>query len=62
MLHEASVLRLDVNKALTLLGWQQRWSLSQALEETVTWYKAWDAGEDMHAFSLHQIAAYEAEC
>lgn len=59
--HEARLLRLDVTKALTRLGWRQRWVLDRALQETVNWYKAWQAGEEMRAYTLAQIEAYEAE-
>ncbi len=58
---ESAILRLDATKARTLLGWRPVWGLSRAIEETVSWYKAWTAGDDMRAFTLDQIAAYEAE-
>lgn len=57
--HEAGVLRLDSTKARTQLGWQPRWSLEEALDRTVTWYKAWDQGDDMRSFTVRQIAEYE---
>jgi CDP-glucose 4,6-dehydratase len=57
--HEASLLRLDVTKALTRLRWRPRWSLDRALQETVNWYKAWHAGEEMRAYTLAQISTYE---
>jgi len=60
--HEAGVLRLDPNKSRSLLGWQNRWSLGRALEETVAWYKAWNQGHAIRDFSLEQIARYEAGC
>lgn len=58
--HEAGLLRLDIAKARSVLGWSPRWSIRKALEETVAWYKAAHAGRDMHAFSLAQIDAYAA--
>ena len=36
-------------RARTELGWRPRWSLEQALEQTVAWHQAWRRGEDMHA-------------
>ncbi len=60
--HEATNLNLDVTKALTRLGWRQRWALDRALQETVNWYKAWHTGKAMREYTLAQIAAYEAEC
>lgn len=37
--HEATYLKLDNSKARTLLCWQPRWNLDQALERTAGWYK-----------------------
>lgn len=59
-LHEAGTLKLDSSKAKKKLGWRPRWRLDQALAHTVDWHLAWRKGVDMHAFSLQQIAAYEA--
>lgn len=59
--HEAGLLRLTSAKAKDRLAWRPRWPVARALEETVAWYKAWQAGDDMRAFSLRQIATYESE-
>lgn len=56
--HEAHYLKLDSSKARSRLGWSPRWRLSEALARTVDWHQAWRLGEDMHAFSLAQIADY----
>eukprot|EP00611_Tribonema_gayanum_P019215 TRINITY_DN3276_c0_g1_i3.p1 TRINITY_DN3276_c0_g1~~TRINITY_DN3276_c0_g1_i3.p1 ORF type:complete len:360 (-),score=-29.06 TRINITY_DN3276_c0_g1_i3:173-1252(-) len=58
-LHEANALKLDSSKAKSLLKWQPRWNLQQAIEKTLEWDKAWQQKEDMSAFSLSQIHAYE---
>ena len=58
--HEAGLLRLDSTLARTELGWKPRWSLDQALAQTVAWYQAWTRGADMAAISLDQIRAYQA--
>jgi len=60
--HEACSLRLDSTLARTELGWKPRWSLEQALAQTVAWYQAWTRGTDMAAISLDHICAYEAAC
>jgi CDP-glucose 4,6-dehydratase len=60
--HEAGLLRLDSTLARTELGWKPRWSLEQALAQTVAWYQAWTRGTDMAAISLDHICAYEAAC
>lgn len=59
-LHEAGTLKLDSSKAKQRLHWRPRWALEQALMHTVDWHLAWRKGSDMRAFSLQQIAAYEA--
>ena len=58
--HEARSLRLDSSLARTELGWKPRWSLGQALANTVAWYKASIQGADLVTISLDQIGAYEA--
>jgi CDP-glucose 4,6-dehydratase len=57
--HEAGLLHLDSSLAASELGWAPRWSLQQALQQTVLWHRAWLRGSEMAAFSLSQIAAYE---
>ncbi|MES2391397.1 MAG: CDP-glucose 4,6-dehydratase [Acidobacteriota bacterium] len=58
--HEAGYLMLDATKARTQLAWQPRLNLETALHWLVDWYKASAEGADMQAFTLNQIAVYEA--
>lgn len=58
VLHEASLLRLDVTKARARLDWRHRWGLDRALEETVAWYKAWHYGKNIREYTLAQISTY----
>ncbi len=58
--HEAGYLMLDATKAQHELTWRPRLNLETALEWLVAWYRAWQSGQDMHAFTLAQITAYEA--
>ncbi len=58
--HEANSLKLDASKARTQLNWTPRLRLHIALEWVVDWYRAWNAGADMHAFTRSQIAQYES--
>jgi CDP-glucose 4,6-dehydratase len=58
--HEAGLLRLDSTNAHTDLGWNPRWSLTEALTQTVGWYQAWQSGADMGAVCSEQIEAFEA--
>ena len=59
--NEAGLLRLDNSKAVDRLNWRPRWGLDQTLRETVSWYRAWHGGEDMHRYCLDQISSYESE-
>jgi CDP-glucose 4,6-dehydratase len=58
--HEAHVLRLDSSRARARLGWSPGWDLERGLRATVDWYRAHRDGEDMRAFSLAQIRAYQS--
>ena len=58
--HEAGLLRLDASKARAELDWRPRLCIETALEWVVDWYRAWERGSDMHAFTLTQIRQYEA--
>ena len=57
--HEAGYLKLDASRARAELTWHPRLRLETTLHWLVDWYKAWQSGEDMHRFTLDQIAAYE---
>lgn len=53
--HEAHHLKLDCSKAQTLLGWEPRLKLSDAVKWTVNWYKDQFAGENMRSVTEKQI-------
>ncbi|MDP9038624.1 MAG: CDP-glucose 4,6-dehydratase [Acidobacteriota bacterium] len=58
--HEAGYLKLDASRAKADLAWTPRLDLQTALQWLVEWYRAWQSGADMHAFTLKQIHAYDA--
>lgn len=61
--HEASQLRLAIDKAHARLGWRPRWGFEETIERTVAWYRAQVDGAtpaQLKARTLEQIAAYEA--
>ncbi len=58
--HEAGYLKLDASRARAELGWSPRLRLGDALDWLVSWYRAYEAGADMQAFTLQQIAEYES--
>lgn len=54
--HEAGVLKLDIEKATTELGWKPRLTASKAIEWTLAWYKR--RLENQAAHTLEQIKEY----
>lgn len=55
---EAQQLRLDVNKASSLLGWRCHLPIDEALQWVASWYKAFHAGSDALALCHEQISRY----
>ena len=53
--HEANFLKLDCTKLKNVFSWRPFWNVEQAIEKTVSWYKAYYNGEDMIAFTDKQI-------
>ena len=58
--HEAHLLKLDSSKARIQLGWQPRWTMEQALESTVAFYREHQKNGSLQDFGLNQINAYVA--
>ena len=58
--HEAKTLRLSAAKAAATLGWHSRLDFAAATAWTADWYAAHRNGTAMRAFTLAQIASYEA--
>lgn len=56
--HEATYLKLDCSKAKSILGWQPRWSLEQALDKIVNWAKVYQANGNIRDVCLTQIEEY----
>lgn len=57
-LHEATLLKLDCNKAKSILNWNPRWNLEAGLNKTIEWYKGFQAKKDIRDLSLEQIATF----
>lgn len=55
---ETFCLKLDSSKASTLLGWNPRLRINDAINWTIDWYKNYINGQDMHEFTLNQIRHY----
>lgn len=58
--HEAGILKLDISKSKSKLGWSPQWSLETAIDKTAEWYKAFEDNSDMEEFSIKQIQAYKS--
>ena len=58
---EAAYLTLNSAKAKSQLQWSPKWNFERSVDNTMKWYKAWQANADMRAFTQQQIAAYQAE-
>lgn len=57
--HESGLLTLNCDKATHLLGWHPTWRLTDAVHETVGWYKNQSQNAaSSEEFSLSQIARY----
>ncbi len=58
--HEASVLRLAIDKAIHQLQWRPRWDLNEAVKRTAEWYKAYYQGDtgSMQEVCFADIDAY----
>jgi CDP-glucose 4,6-dehydratase len=41
--HEAGLLKLDISKATSVLGWSSKYKSKEAISETINWYKAFAA-------------------
>ena len=58
-LHEASLLYLDITKAISILNWTPLYNTKDTINKTVEWYKSYyDEQKDMEALSLSQIEEY----
>lgn len=57
--HEAHSLKLDIAKARQRLGWRPALRLQPALELIVEWARQRQAGADVRALTLAQIARYQ---
>jgi len=57
---EAKTLRIAIDKAIALLGWEPQWDLDETVSRTVGWYKEYYEGvsASMQNRSLDDIEAY----
>jgi CDP-glucose 4,6-dehydratase len=58
--HEAGWLALDIAKSTHNLGVHPRWELTESIENTMSWYRAQNEGEEARALCETQIGEYES--
>jgi CDP-glucose 4,6-dehydratase len=57
--HESGLLKLDISKSKSLLGWKPKLNLAQTLEYTFSWYRNfYDHIEPTDVFTDHQISEF----
>lgn len=56
--HEANFLKLDCSKIKSAMKWSPRWHITDAIEKTVEWSKAYLAGENVNKVMESQIKEY----
>lgn len=57
--HEATLLRVDATRARVRLGWRPRLGIAKALDWTIEWFKAVEAGQAALDTTLGQISRFE---
>lgn len=56
--HEANFLKLDCSKLKSTFGWQPRWHIEEAVQQTVAWTKVWAEQGDVSKEMERQIQLY----
>lgn len=58
-MHEAGLLLLDNTKSKTILGWEPRFGVDEAINRTLEWYRTHADGENMRKYSLDEIKKFQ---
>ncbi len=56
--HEANFLKLDCAKFKKIFAWKPVWHIDKAVDQTVKWYCAYSAGEDMKSVMKTQLEEF----
>lgn len=62
--HETKLLKLNINKAITSLGWEPIYHIGEAVERTVSWYKEFYnsvSSKELYKLTIKEIAEYIAK-
>jgi len=61
--HEAHYLKLDISKAMNMLGWQPIWDADKSIQMTANWLSKSQGGENVSKICMCQIQEYmEQRC
>lgn len=61
-MREAIMLRLSIDRAISLLGWRPLWDVEQTVEKTVQWYKSFQQSpETIQEVTRSQIRQYQQD-
>jgi CDP-glucose 4,6-dehydratase len=58
--HEANFLKLDCSKIKSIFSWKPQWRVSEAINKTIQWTKAYNAGLDVSEVMDKQIKEYSS--
>lgn len=56
--HEASLLKLNIEKAKTQLGWNPKWEWRKAIKKSIEWYEQFSEKRDLYKVTISQIESY----
>lgn len=56
---ETNLLKLDITKAKSKLGWKPKWNLETSIDNTIKWYEAYIKKQNMIEFTKKQISNYQ---
>ena len=56
--HEAGLLRLDISKVKTELGWKPQFNAAEAIAKTIDWYQRFGKGDNARLLITQQVDAY----
>jgi CDP-glucose 4,6-dehydratase len=57
--HEAGILRLSIDKAISHLAWRPQWNFDETVRRTARWYRQFKPGISMRDQGNEDIQAYE---
>ena len=59
VLHEATLLKLDISKAVSQLRWTPKWGVHESIARVVDWHSGYDKGLDPLGMCLEQVEEFQ---